>query len=112
MVGILQHCPVNAAKFQPFVLPDGTMWARVNKAVYGTGDASRLWYLLVRSTLLDNGFSVKFFILVVNTFSSLNTHESCFLPFLSSLLFVAIFTFSQSSARTGIIGNMGFPNNF
>ena len=47
---------IDEKKFRPFVLKDGTMWAKVNKAVYGTGDAARLWYMLVKKTLLDNGF--------------------------------------------------------
>ena len=35
--------------FQPHVLPDGTMWAKVLKALYG---ASKLWHNLVHDTLI------------------------------------------------------------
>ena len=49
---------INSTKYSQYILPDGTMWARVNKAVYGTGDAARLWYLLVHKTLIDNGFTM------------------------------------------------------
>ena len=50
---------LNPAKYKQYLLSDGTMWARVNKAVYGTGDAARLWYLLVHKTLIDNGFTMN-----------------------------------------------------
>ena len=42
--------------YEPYVLPDGTMWALVLKAVYGTGDAAKLWYELVKDTLLKHAF--------------------------------------------------------
>ena len=45
--------------FQPHVLPDGTMWAKVLKALYGAGDASKLWHNLVHDTLIKHAFVVN-----------------------------------------------------
>ena len=38
------------------LLPNGQMYCRLNKALYGTVEAARLWYDLVVKTLTDNGF--------------------------------------------------------
>ena len=40
---------VDYAKYQPYVLNDDTLWARVNKAAYGAGDAARLWCMLAKN---------------------------------------------------------------
>ena len=36
---------------------DGTMWTKANKAIYGTGDASKLWHDLVDDTMTGNGYT-------------------------------------------------------
>ena len=38
------------------LLPNGEMYCKLNKALYGTVEAARLWYDLVVKTLTDNGF--------------------------------------------------------
>ena len=35
---------------------NGEMYCKLNKALYGTVEAARLWYDLVVKTLTDNGF--------------------------------------------------------
>ena len=40
-----------------FLLPNGEMYCMLNKALYGTVEASRLWFDLVVKTLTTNGFT-------------------------------------------------------
>ena len=47
---------LNEQYYRPFVLADGTMWVKIVKALYGSGDASKLWYDLLRSTLQQHNF--------------------------------------------------------
>jgi len=41
---------------EEFLLSSGEMYCLLNKALYGTGEAARLWYNLVVKTLKANGF--------------------------------------------------------
>jgi len=41
---------------EEFLLPNGEMYCLLNKALYGTGEAARLWFNLVVKTLKANGY--------------------------------------------------------
>ncbi len=44
-------------QYETFVNEDGTMWTKADKAIYGTGDASKLWHDLVDDTMIKNGYT-------------------------------------------------------
>ena len=44
-------------RYDKFVNEDGTTWTMANKAIYGTGDAAKLWHDLVDATLKKNGYA-------------------------------------------------------
>ena len=35
---------------------DGSMWTKADRAIYGTGDASKLWNDLVHETMTNDGY--------------------------------------------------------
>ena len=43
--------------YDSFVNEDGTMWTKADKAIYGTGDASKLWHDLVDDTMIKDGYT-------------------------------------------------------
>ncbi len=42
--------------YDKYVNADGSMWTKADRAIYGTGDASKLWNDLVHETMTTNGY--------------------------------------------------------
>ena len=54
---IATHFIAKKPEWSPFLTCSGGFYARLNRALYGSKEASILWYDLVSNLLLDNGFT-------------------------------------------------------